>query len=335
MNKEEFSQIQLVEAELHYHSDGSCGFQFSKPLPCTFAPISIKYEINFEYEDGEIGREDRTSEVILLSDRQQLFGRICPICNKYFRSTWSNKVYCPYCTCEGPAQNFLTPAQRIYIKKHLDNLYKALIEEKDFTVKIEEMVKDIPSNKHPNWIYFEERQQSTYRCINCKSAYDILAEYGGCPVCGFRNSLNVFDNKIEEARKKMDTLGYGDTLIKIIGIFEAYAKDIFILLKRKKDTKVNFQRIKEANEILKKEYDVNIFRNLDEATVSFVIKMFMQRHIFMHSAGRVDKDYINKSGDKNVRDGQLLRGDNNELNYFIETICNISKKLFQQIQGKK
>jgi len=54
-------------------------------------------------------------------------------------------------------------------------------------------------------------------------------------------------------------------------------------------------------------FDIDVFRDMDEAERRFVNLVMHRRHIVTHNAGRVDEDYLARSGDTSCRLNERIR----------------------------
>jgi hypothetical protein len=120
------------------------------------------------------------------SDQQGMWGRNCPLCQKYFRTNHVMDVtYCPYCAVEAPSLAFISKDQRSYITACYDAFARAYAGKKSTAVEIAAI-----TDATPAWHYSEEKQQFHFKCSEkgCDAQSDILGEYGYCPQCGRTNA---------------------------------------------------------------------------------------------------------------------------------------------------
>ena|SRR5438093_4040917 len=100
--------------------------------------------------------EEPTFLVTLLSDREGLFGRQCPKCGGYFRTSHTvNDGKCPYCPAMGDAVDFVTPNQREYFTAFAKAILDAPLGET--TINLDELTKQLSANKSA-WVYREQQQ---------------------------------------------------------------------------------------------------------------------------------------------------------------------------------
>jgi hypothetical protein len=295
-------------------------------------------------------RESPMVPVFLVSDKEQFFGRTCPKCDSYFRTAnIASVLHCPYCSIKANLIRFTTKNQVQFIeevrKKYLAGFSGDEIEEIDFDA----IARALPNNR-PIWAYSEERQQNRFTCEKCENRYDILGEYGCCPVCGARNSLQVLASHLdgllaqfESAKAIMSDRGarqieWEKITTRCISDFEAMARDVQRQLVRlpmtptrhKEVEQIGFQQILRAEELLRRFFAIELLRNVSEADKDFLNKMFNRRHIVIHNAGRVDQQYLDRTGDSNVRLHQKIVVRSREISRLIPLLKTVATNLFEQ-----
>jgi hypothetical protein len=177
---------------------------------------------------------------------------------------------------------------------------------KTSTVDLDSIASELPQNR-PSWTPKEERQQFHFVCEKCNTACDILGEYASCPVCGYRNSLSVFNRHFEdldaEFRRADAELqdrherekAWKNLLPRFVSAFEAMADDIRAQLvklpltakRRKEVQKLSFQQIREAEELIRRWFGIEVFDGLKQEDGDFLNRESNRRHLLVHKAGRV------------------------------------------------
>lgn len=204
----EFEEIAHTGGKLEFIvSEKGVSTRFSQKSPWAFSAYQIAASPDGELYDtipmAGVGRaRERKPEipVMLLSDREGLFGRLCPNCETYFRTSGGRQYqFCPYCGRQAHNLEFLTSNQKEYIECYLEAFLEAHDSREDRTVELDQIVDELGENR-PRWIYSEERQQTRHTCTECQDTYDILGEYGYCPSCGRGNHREVFLGKLEQAK---------------------------------------------------------------------------------------------------------------------------------------
>jgi uncharacterized Zn finger protein (UPF0148 family) len=284
----------------------------------------------------------------VLSDRHGMFGRRCPECKTYFRtSSCPGDKFCPYCGYRGKSIHFLTQNQLDYIAKFCKSFIEAHSAESNVILNLDELAKELPENQ-AKWFYKEEKQQNSYACRSCKAKFDILGEYGLCPVCGKSNFLEVFDKKLAELEKQFEEANESisdrhdrevewEKLTRCVSDFESMANQVRRILvrfpavpKRKSDLRsLSFQRVLNAAEALNAWYGFDYLENLPVEDRDCLNRMFNRRHLFTHRAGQVDQEYLDTTGDTSVRLNQVVRVRSNEIRRLIKLVRQAGQRLIQ------
>lgn len=290
----------------------------------------------------------------IISDREQCFGRTCPECHSYFRTSRPAPVlHCPYCSHRDRNAAFTTPNQLQFIHKIRESFLMAFKEQRSVTIDLDKLADELSENK-PTWAYSEERQQNSYDCptTDCKTHYDILGEYAGCPTCGRRNSLQVFERHIAQIEEQFVKAEAALTdrkerevewekLTRCISDFEAMARDLqnqLALLpatpKRKKEIEaMSFQNILKASESLQHWFGFDILFRFPGDDKTFLNRMFNRRHVLTHNGGRIDKEYIDNTGDTTVRLNQNIVVRSNEIHRLIPLLRTIAQNFFHAFES--
>ena len=286
--------------------------------------------------------------VMLVSDREQFFGRSCPKCQSYFRTANIAEVLvCPYCPCRAPLVRFTTENQLRFIdevrKKWVEGFDGHDLEEID----LDAITRELPDNR-PHWSYSEEVQQYRFNCEKCANRFDILGEYGCCPVCGKRNSLQVVMSYLNAAHAQFASANASVTdrqdrqiewekMTKCVADFEAMARDIQNQLarlpltpaRRKEVEQISFQQILRAEELMRGFFGIELLKDVADADKEFLKKMFNRRHILTHNAGRVDQEYLDRTSDTSVRLNQKVVVRSREIARLIPLLKTAAVNLFQ------
>jgi hypothetical protein len=220
---------------------------------------------------------------------------------------------------------------------------------KGITIDLDPIVGGLTANQ-PGWNYSEERQQRLFKCTRCtETRFDILGDYGGCPKCNRRTSRIVIAEKLDRIQVEIDEADKGlkerhdrevewERLLRCVSEFEAMATDLRTHLlrlpavpSRKRQLKeIGFQGIAYAATCLEQWYGFDFLTGISADDRKFLNLMSQRRHIFTHKAGRVDQDYIDKTGDTSVRLHQNIRLRSNEIRRLLPLL---RKAAFQLIDG--
>ena len=190
--RSEFAEIALAKSKIKLLRDaeGAIALQVTSVGGASLLQIGVSLDgARLEYwplrgMNMNPAPEPPMVPVILVSDREQLFGRACPKCKAYFRTAdIAEVICCPYCSIRAPLIQFTTQNQLRFIdevrRKYVEGLRGDKLEEID----LDAIAQALPDNR-PSWAYSEELQQHRFDCEKCGNRFDILGEYGCCPVCG-------------------------------------------------------------------------------------------------------------------------------------------------------
>ena len=286
----------------------------------------------------------------LPADKTGLWGRSCPNCKAYFRTDGIREyMFCPYCDCRAPAAAFTTENQRAFLNRQRELWNIAFEGGENVTIDLDSIASELPQNR-PSWTPKEQQQQFNFVCERCKTACDVLGEYASCPACDYRNSLGVFkrywevlDSEFRRADAELKDRhdrerAWEGLLPRFVSAFEAMADDLRTQLlklpmtakRRKEVEKLSFQRVNEAEEMLRDWFGIEIFTGLKQEDGEFLNREFNRRHLLGHRAGRVDHEYLQKTGDTSVKLHQSIRIRSNEIARLSELLRQCANNFFDQ-----
>lgn len=173
-----------------------------------------------------------------------------------------------------------------------------------------------------------EEMQQKITCDRCGIRYAVIGSAFYCPCCGHNSAKLTFYNAIEKVKSKINNL---ESIRKAIAnhdkdeaertctsLLESSVSDLVVAIQRlsecvyiqlpnAKSLKRNvFQRIDDGDSHWKEICGEGYSEWLSAFELGLLRKCFQQRHLFQHSDGIVDADYINKSGDATYQVGQRL-----------------------------
>lgn len=106
--------------------------------------------------------------------------------------------------------------------------------------------------------------------------------------------------------------------------------------------KLNFQKPLVADEWLKQSFDISLMswpgnstkpeRHIDASEIPFIKKMVQRRHILIHNGGLVDQEYLDLSGDAQVRLDERIRIRSNEAKRFLILVREMGMNLLDNTE---
>jgi hypothetical protein len=251
--------------------------------------------------------------VFIASDSQGKFGHDCPRCGGYWRSGPLPNI-CPYCAMTAAPHQFLSSAQRRYVRQYCDVLSEALDSEDSETVMIDmDIVADAAGKEgeKPAFYVSERSQQRKFTCRSCDEYNDILGRFGYCSLCGSRNDLGEFeDQSITVIRERINKGNAPEDCVRdAVAVFDSflsqYAKQLAqrVPMTEQRKTRLLKQRFHNLPEIVdtfKSWFDIDVCAGIKDGEKRFVARMFLRRHVYEHNGGEADQKYLDQSGDANV-----------------------------------
>jgi len=289
----------------------------------------------------------------LPADKTGLWGRQCPKCQAYFRTNGIREyMFCPYCNYRARAAAFTTKNQHAFLNSQRELWITAFEGGENVTIDLDRIASDLPQNQ-PSWTPREEQQQFRFVCERCQTSCDILGEYGSCPACGYRNSLTVLkrhwdaldkefqlvDTEIQDRQERARK--WESLLPRYISAFEAMVHDIraqlvtlpMIAKRRKEVGSLSFQQIGQAEESIRKWFGIEIFFGLKPEDQRFLNREFNRRHLLVHRAGRVDDEYLQKTGDTSVKLHQSIRVQSSDVARLAKLLFQCAQNFFEQFSS--
>ncbi len=297
MQKAEFEEIAHCGGQVIFsvktNQKGQRGYQItwqhSRPVACgIFAVYAIPQGVPVDtIQLGGIGQPWNSPpipnciSVFIASDSEGRYGHQCPACQGYWRSNGLPST-CPYCGLPGHAHEFLTAAQRRYVKQYCDRLVEAMNAKEDGDHVIDmDAVADAAGKvgDKPPFYYTEESQQNNFTCNACGEFNDILGTYGYCSFCGTRNDFQEMDaNTIPGIRKRINAGGsYEDCVRDAVAAFDSFVGRYVEQLGRIPMTprrkarfkKMSFHNLKAVAEELRTVFDIDVLDNMKSEDIEF------------------------------------------------------------------
>lgn len=262
--------------------------------------------------------------VLLASDSEGKFGHDCPRCTRHFRSNGipsHHALICPYCGLRSSGHRFLSSAQRAYVDHYIRTLTEAI----DRVAPSSETVVEIDMNEiadsvdgvRSEFYYASVRQQTIFICSSCESFNDVQGRYAYCASCGSRNNADVFRTAMKALRDKLNAghITPEDSVRTAVSEFDACCRNFVETLaslvpmtprRRNMVKDLLFHNIERAPEAVKEVFDIDMLQEMDRER-PFLKMMFERRHVYEHDGGVATDLYVEKSDDRTVVKGVLIR----------------------------
>jgi len=285
-----------------------------------------------------------TVPAILGSDSMGYWGHQCPQCNGYFRNRNHAAVYpqtCPYCGLRTEASHFLTPAQRMFLA-HLAATLETELEapdengtERQVEIDMATLVKQSAKEPKPSFYYASQTQQTRYSCEHCGEFNDIRGLYGYCAACGWRNNVQMLAGRLSEIRAEVNSerIRPEAAVGQSVSTFDAACRDFANQMTRRIPMKPTRQKElsrlvfhdteSETFKRMKQYFDLAPLKGIQEKDVKFIRMMMERRHVYEHNSGVIDQRYIERSGDADAIEGNLLREGRDNVHRLIGLLTRI------------
>ena len=333
------------------------GIVARRPGPMTAVGVYILLPHGIPVSDFSIGGMGRPSgpptpegcvPAILGSDSLGCWGHQCPQCDGYFRNGNHAAIYpqtCPYCGLRTAAFQFLTPAQRMFLAHLAERLEEELAApdekgtERQVEIDMESLVKQAADEPKPDFYYASQTQQTRYKCEHCSEFNDIRGLYGYCAACGWRNNVQMLAVRFEEIRQSLnDGRSQPEAAIgQSVSAFDAACRDFANQLVRRIPMKAArkealsrlvFHDIEsETFKRLKNSFDLDPLKGIVDKDARFIRLMMERRHVFEHNAGVIDRRYVERSGDEDAVEGNLLRENRENAHRLIGLLARIASNV--------
>ena len=349
----EFEEIAHTGGKIKIRENGSVQYTHANPSACVLIPVAVKGHGVLSDPDGSnAAYQSFDFEVYLISDREGMFGRICPRCGEYFRTDRvPGEMNCPYCFLLAPPNAFLTDPQKKFLQAYVDTITSAMNEgEKE--IDLDALVNKVDGNISP-FAYNEIRQQTTSKCPECRTKFDIFGLYGACPTCGRRNSIDIFEDSMSALAGRIENPRYDkkqrhlreaeweEAIKSSVSYFEGLATDMTHQLaliplhprRRKHLQELSFMNPIKAGISIDSWFAIDMFAGTSDDDKTFISRFFARRHLLTHRSGIVDQEYIDSTGDTSLRVGHKLRVRSREASRFVDLVRRLGSNLFNDISA--
>jgi hypothetical protein len=330
------------------HTSYQIGWTSNRPVPTViFAVYALPQGIPVEgIQLGGIGQKWNPPPipgcfpVFISSDSEGKFGHHCPNCKGYWRSGPSPNL-CPYCATVAPGYDFLSKAQRHYIRHYCKVLNNALstVENGEVIINMDEVADAVgKESEKPAFYVSEQSQQRKFTCSACGEFNDILGRFGYCSRCGMRNDITDFEDiTVTAIRERLNAGNVPEDCVRdAVAAFDAfvaqYAKqlaEMVPLTDRRKNrlVKQRFHNLEELRETFKTWFDIDLSEGMKDEDIRYVALMFYRRHIYEHNGGEVDQKYLDDSGDTTVRLKQHIHESRESVHALLSSMVKIARNI--------
>lgn len=278
--------------------------------------------------------------VFIASDSEGRFGHECPSCGGYWRGGPLPNI-CPYCRIEAAGFQFLSAAQRRYVKHYCEVLSEALDSKQDGQVVIDmDVVADAAGKmgEKPSFYVSEQRQQCKFICGACEEFNDILGRFGYCSSCGTRNDLADFEGKtVPGIRDRLNAEDTPEDCVRdAVAAFDSFVAQIAKQLadmvpltefRKKRLLTQRFHNLQEVRETFNNWFDIDVCAGMSEDEYRAVSLMFFRRHVYEHNGGEVDQKYLDASGDTTVRLKQHIHETKERTHSLLSSLVKMARNI--------
>jgi hypothetical protein len=323
-------------------------YSSSNPVPVTMVMLyALPQGIPIERVDiAGIGGRGRpptipgSYQVIMASDREGWFGRTCPKCRQYWRSSdfaQTSSGFCAYCGLTPSGSLTLTDRQRSYVEAVCDLISQALERGPgSYTWDLDDLPVDTVGGDGRLFYLADERQQTHSVCEACGTGQDVMGGPSYCCSCGSRNDYELLSAGLETARDRARADALGHALRDAVSAWDGFSDALIEqLVKRVPLTNArrsywadNRPRHKLNDTVcrLDKHFGFQLRRTVGDAALATAHRMVARRHLHEHRQGRVDQQYLDETGD-DLRIGQILKEDKDEVFGFIGILQKLGKSM--------
>lgn len=315
-------------------------------------PIEISADID-GYLDRECPKEDCLSKFKVNEQDWE-------------RKVSNEKVYCPFCGHEAPANAW-------WVTEHIEMGRKQVIQGLETKIEkaLEKDSKNFNKKSSKGLISMSmkftgtinaislpidalEEMEQKISCEECGTRYAVIGSAFYCPCCGHNSAKQTFFNTLDKVNAKMINLetiritiseySKDEAARTCMSLIESSIPDLVVAMQRlcecvypkiegAKQMKKNvFQRLDDGNNLWKELVGKGYIDWIEPADYELLKKCFQQRHVLQHKDGIVDLDYINKSADNSYKVGQHLIIKKTDIMLYAYIVSQIGTQVLSLIQ---
>lgn len=305
-----------------------------------------------------------TISVEFPTDDQGLVGRECPNCGEYFKlkpgtGLATPSCTCPYCEHTSESGEFFTQDQIEYLqsvaaKRFIEPVLRDFQEglkrletssNAFFQIRVSGEAIDFPIK------YFSERDVETnVICDNCGLVFAVYGVFARCPDCTRLTSMSIFKKSLEVARKRLELVDrippsekdltdalLSDTLSAGVAAFDSLGKRLrgeYPSLLPSKPHNL-FQNLDSLSAALKSSVGSSLENILGVNEYAEVYELFQVRHLWDHSFGEIDEDFITKTQTDRAMLRKKYELSKEQVLTFLRRIENAGLKIRDTLSGAK
>lgn len=251
--------------------------------------LKSEYRIKIPATNGFVGRQ--------CSDK---------LCRKYFQIHQSNiesELICPYCGEKNPIYDMWTESQANYardiateeimstVHAEIDKVLNNLGRSSGSNSMIQFRTKSTPYVKRSISAPIDKKIDSEIECSECQGKFQVYGIFGYCPLCKYEN-IKIYDANLAIIEREVDLSDNKDRALRhaygdLVSSFENFCKKY-----SSENKSVNFQSLRNAKKYFKKQNDIDIYEGLTDSDKTKIKRVFMKRHVYVHSEGIITDQYV-------------------------------------------
>jgi len=301
-------------------------------------------------------------------DEKGFLGRECPSekCRRYFKIKPGTglkgenlPVHCPYCGHVGKMGDFHTQAQVNYAISVVGRqvMHAAMRDLKDMAREFDRQTSrglfsikmDVRASPSPLRYYAEQELETDVECQNCTLQYSVYGVFAFCPDCGKHNSLQILEKNLELVEKMLGLAAsmekdmaeklVENALEDCVSAFDGFGRELCRVHAKKasnptKAGKISFQNLDGARTNVLAEFGMDLAVSVPSEEWASAVLGFQKRHLLAHKMGVVDRDYVEKTGDRNAVVGRKVVVDPADVRAVLQVVRRVGRYLSEGMQGQ-
>lgn len=302
----------------------------------------------------------------LRPDSDGFIGRECPNreCRRYFKITNGTGLtgedlpcHCPYCGHATSQEEFATQEQIEFgtsiVKRQVVDAVVKDLKRSEFDIRgpmgMEFSMRVKSGPPAPIRHYRENKLETTVVCDHCTLRYAIYGVFAFCPDCGRHNSHQMLDKNLEVVTKKIDWAAAADTelakslhedaLANVVAAFDGFGREVCRVHARTahdpaKANNISFQNLEGSRKRVQSLFDFDLAHRLDANDWQFAHRCFQKRHLFAHTMGVIDEEYVAKTTDPHAVVGRRITVTGEEVSKLVGVVRQLGQFLVSELGSK-